>query len=50
MLGSIKSKTNLKIVPQPIMFNTDEALTYPKCQGTGKKWNENLNQQHFENS
>ena len=28
---SNKTNTKTKILPQPIIFSTDEALTYPKC-------------------
>ena len=28
---STKANTKTKILPQPIIFSTDEALTYPKC-------------------
>ena len=44
---SIKTKTKRKILPQPIIFNTDKALTYPKFCGKGAKCNKNL-KLHFD--
>ena len=46
---SIKTKTKRKILPQPIIFNTDKALTYPKFCGKGTKCNKNL-KLHFDPS
>lgn len=44
---SIQTKTEMKILPQPIIFGTNKALTYHKCWGKCPKCNKKLKKAIF---